>query len=532
MARWVAGGPQGQAILDPAAGLGVFFRAILKVSPSPAPRLVGYEIDPSALSEARRLFQAYPEERVRLEETDYLLAGWEARYGGVILNPPYRRFQHYRNRKELLQEFREHLGVRLSGLTNLASLFLLKSVSQLSEGGRCACILPSEFLNADYGQAVKELLVRLGGLRYVIVFDFQGAVFERVITTACILLFASDALRDTVEFLTLDSPVGANGIRPLHGAPSLEDLGEKLSAYPSPGPVGKVFAHSQLDCSRKWRVYYQGGQPESPFPAGLISPAVPQLLRQPRNLAPFSAYARVMRGIATGDNRYFTFNLDKKERCGIEAEFLLPCLSKAAQARRSFFTHRDFDELAQSGKNVCLLNAPDHLDNRSPAQDHLSAYLRYGESQGVHLRYLTAHRRPWYALEDRPPAPLLVTVFSRGGLRFVRNEAGVYNLTCFHSIYVKEACEDKTDLLTAYLLTRVARALLLENRREYGDGLQKLEPNDLSSAFVLDLYSVPAGLEAEILALFHAYRHAVLERRAVEPHLAGLERIFQKLLLS
>ena len=50
-------------------------------------------------------------------------------------------------------------------------------------------------------------------------------------------------------------------------------------------------------------------------------------------------------------------------------------------------------------------------------------------------KFLTKSRKPWYALEKRPPAPIWVSVFNRNGVKFIRNEANISNLTTFHCVY-------------------------------------------------------------------------------------------------
>ncbi len=64
-----------------------------------------------------------------------------------------------------------------------------------------------------------------------------------------------------------------------------------------------------------------------------------------KNLVPFSTYAKVNRGIATGSNEYFTFNLSKAKEFNIDEQYLLPCICSAKDAKTSFFTKQDFEEL-------------------------------------------------------------------------------------------------------------------------------------------------------------------------------------------
>ena len=491
MADWVMGAPACQTVLDPAAGMGIFLDRVLR-SERAQPALVGMDLDPLILAECRKRLQSAGEARLDLREGDYLRMGWEERFDGILCNPPYHRFQHYSRRKEILAEFETRLGVSFSGLTNLHSLFLLKSVYQLNPHGRAAYIVPSEFLNADYGVPVKKYLIQSGCLKYVLIFDYGSSIFGNVITTACILLMAKDEPKDSLDFIPLRDPS------------ELGQVGEQIRAYPALKAGTRRVNYSALRPARKWHAYYQETNGANYT-----------------HLVPLATYGNVMRGIATGHNDFFCFNRSKARDEQIASEYLLPCLSKAAQVRTPFFTQAHFDDLMQKDKQVYLLkaeNAPDEAVKR---------YLNKGEQKGVQHRFLTSHRRPWYAIENRPPAPILVTVFNRAGLRFIRNETQARSLTCFHSLYLNDSAAEKIDLLMAYLLTDVARTLFTHNRREYGDGLVKFEPNDLSSAQVIDLSAVPASLEGEILALYHSYRRSVLNE---QPNEALVDQINQSFL--
>jgi adenine-specific DNA-methyltransferase len=56
--------------------------------------------------------------------------------------------------------------------------------------------------------------------------------------------------------------------------------------------------------------------------------------------------------------------------------------------------------------------------------------------------------------------------------------------------------------LFAYLLTDTARQIFEDNSREYGNGLQKFEPNDLNKGTMLDLGKLSANSKYKIEALY------------------------------
>lgn len=437
MARWVLDGRKKMDVLEPAFGLGAFSRSLFKQNPKV--RVVGYEADETIYNyAAENVAQAGSD--VLLYNEDYLRASWKDKYDGIICNPPYLKFHDYDN-ASLVPLVNEQLGIRLNGFTNLYTLFLLKSISQLRDGGRMAYIVPSEFLNSDYGVEVKRALLRSGVLRHVVVVDFTQCAFDDALTTACILLCHKDGSLSEVRFSHV-SDVG--------------QLQASLADY-------SAWAADQLKPGTKWKQYYEGARS-----AGY------------RHLVPFSTFAKVSRGIATGANDYFTFRESKKELYGIPERCLMRCVCHSTDVHGLFFTDDDFQRLSHSDKAVYLFNGC-----ADGADEHVREYISLGEETGADKRYLTASRKPWYAIENRKPSPIWVSVFNRKGLRFVRNIAGVSNLTTFHCVY--DAGVVDIDVLFGYLVTNVSKEIFMDNSRQYGNGLVKFEPNDLNKGKAVDL---------------------------------------------
>lgn len=159
----------------------------------------------------------------------------------------------------------------------------------------------------------------------------------------------------------------------------------------------------------------------------------------------------------------------------------MPCICKAVDAPQTFFTQNIFTQLINSDRTIYLFNG-----STAPNNKNVQRYILLGEETEINKRYLTASRSPWYSIENRPPAPIWVSVFNRSGLRFIRNEANIYNLTTFHCVYPKNSGVD-VEVLFVYLITDVAKEIFLDNSRQYGNGLVKFEPNDLNKGMVMDL---------------------------------------------
>lgn len=316
MAKWLLENENLQTVLEPAFGLGVFSRALLKRKNDL--QIKGFEIDDVIFKQAKKEFSRTDKVNLLLE--DYMYNDWANKYDGVICNPPYFKFHDYDN-KNILKEIEGKLNCKLNGFTNLYTLFLLKSIHQLKPDGRCAYLIPSEFLNADYGKSVKEHLIKTDTLRHIIVFDFEENIFDDALTTVSIILCANDGKTDNVQFTNIKSAAELNKIEAL------------ISDYPKMSSTAQTYKIQELNPKMKWKTYYQK-----------------QNGHKFKNLVPFSTYARVVRGIATGANDYFTFNQSKAKRFGINEKYLLPCICHSVDVRGFTFNSSDFEKLKYNEK--------------------------------------------------------------------------------------------------------------------------------------------------------------------------------------
>lgn len=194
------------------------------------------------------------------------------------------------------------------------------------------------------------------------------------------------------------------------------------------------------------------------------------------HLTSLLTYGKFVRGIATGANEYFALPMSTMRRMGMESYDVIPCITKSMQVQTRVFTESNFDDLVENDKPVFLLSTSNNMSAG------LKKYIEEGEKMGYHKRPLTSHRKPWYKLEHRSPAPLWFGVFSRGGLKIIRNYTNVRTLTCFHGFVPNSLGEKYIDHLFLYLLSRTGKSLLSLNMRRYGNDLNKFEPSDINQA--------------------------------------------------
>lgn len=427
------------SILDPAFGLGIFYESLQSLEASEHINYFAYEIDPYILN----YFSCYQRANLNIYLSDYLEARINS-YDAIICNPPYRKFQKFINRYSIIPKLEKNFNIKLNGYSNLASIFLLKSLRELKDKGRMAYLMPFEFFNTGYGKAVKNELSKSGLLKQIILFVNEKDIFADVTTTICIILCQKDGKKQPIKITKLDY---------VDQLESIKTFNDYFQYEISP---------EDLPYDKKW----------SP----IISSCYKQLVI-PKGLAKISDYGKFVRGIATGANEFFALDQEKAKELKINSDNLVQCLTKSSQVRQLVFTENDYNHLLENGKPVLCLNVIDEND------ENLQNYLEYGVEKGFNKRYLTRNRHPWYKLERRSPAPILAGVFNRGKLKVIRNLTDTISLTCFHSFYPNLFGKKYINRLFIYLISEMGQEILMTNKRQYGGNLDKFEPSDLNEGY-------------------------------------------------
>ena len=472
MMKWI--GTDFETILDPALGNNIFFKQI--EGDTLNKHLVGFEIDSKIIDHF-----GYPV-NTSLFKKDFLTSTWEKKYDAIVCNPPYNKFQSIKNRDKIIDDILKHTGIELPLNTNLYILFLIKSIFLLNSNGKMAFIIPSEFLNSEYGNTIKKILLEKKLLNTIISFKDDN-IFYNATTTSCILLLDSSP-KEYVSFYKINN---------------MDDLSSLNN-----NSLLKV-SYNNLDYKKKWRVFLNQENSNSY-----------------KNLKKCSSFLKASRGIATGSNEFFCFSLNKKEQWEIPDEVLLKCICRSADVKKSFFSNDDFYNLEKKGKNVYLLDANYEDENK------LKKYLSYGITKQIHTKYLPAHRTPWFSMEQKKIAPIWIASANRKGIKVVRNLAEINNLTTFHSVYINKNYSKFTDLIFCYLLTPIAQEILYKNRKELGNGLIKFQPSDLNSAEMIDIEIISELDYFEIIKIYNLLKNSPEDNFSI--YINELNNIFSKYL--
>ena len=458
--------------LDPAIGTGAFYAALLKTIPADRIEIArGFEIDAHYGEPAARLWESSTGLDMRLSDFTKEQAG-SRKANLLICNPPYVRHHHLgkEEKGELARRSLAASGTKLSGLAGLYCHFLCLSHAWLEPGAVSGWLIPSEFMDVNYGRAVKRYLLERVTLLHIHRFDPAEVQFADALVSSAVVWFR-------------------NGTPPEDHA-VLFSFGGTLGAPHLARPVpARALAREP-----KWTRFPAAG------------------LRQRSSVPVLSDLFRIKRGLATGNNAYFILDAEEIERRNLPWSCLRPVLPSPR------YLNADEVQADNEGRPLLdrrrfLLDPPypqEEIRERFPS---LWSYLEEGKAGGVHERYLCRHRPVWYMQENRPPAPIACTYMGRGDtksgrspFRFIRNHSQATVTNVYLAMYptptLSRAMHEDSGLLRRIwqALNRLEPADLLSEGRVYGGGLHKLEPQELSNVPVSGIAALLPSEYREIAA--------------------------------
>lgn len=442
--------------LDPAFGTGAFYSAFLQVFPrSRIESANGFEIDSQYGKAAKRL---WANAALTMQITDFFSVTiptddqWRANL--IVCNPPYVRHHHLsaQQKERMGMLTAKTVGLRVNGLSGLYCYFLIHAHNWLAEGGMGCWLIPSEFMDVNYGTVLKEYLTRKVTLLRIHRFDPAESQFDDALVSSAVVWFRkatppADHRADFTFGGTFESPHILRRI-PLSG----------------------------LARTLKW-TRITNGRERGGWDSGVK----------------LSDLFNVKRGLATGANNFFILTPEKVKEYNLPTKFLIPILPSPRYIKEDVIEgDKRGNPRIENPQFLLSCNLPS--DRVKEEHQSLWKYLEQGMRDGVHERYLSQHRRPWYAQEDRPPSPFLCTYMGRqdsptgSPFRFILNASKATAANVYLFLYPKPPL--------AHLLARhpdltvkvweglkgIPSEALVREGRVYGGGLHKIEPRELANA--------------------------------------------------
>ena len=444
---------------DPAVGTGVFFSALLNVlSNDKINSAIGVEIDPKRIDETRN---RWSHKRLVVEPGDYLHMDKLPPRTLIIANPPYLRYQQIPTayRLKLQERASVQMGMRISGQSSLYVYFLLLSHGWMKREAIAAWLIPSEFMETNYGAVVRKYLTERVELIRIHRFKPDKIQFENVLVTSAVVVFRN--------------------CPPTLGQKVMLSSGENLL---NPEHTEHVTL-SELINESKWKVPWIRRHTSSTF-----LPRIGDLFT-------------VHRGLATGANTFFIMERSVAAQRGIPEVALRPILPKARTLETDVI-EREKDGYPRVFPQLCLLDCELSEEEIRIMYPSLLNYLKTAPEK-VLKSTLVRGRKPWYRQEQRQPSPFLCTYMGRGSnscvpLYFLWNKSDAVASNTYLMLYPREelgrlVTEQPDTLKKVFaLLKEISSQELLANGRVYGGGLHKIEPKELLNVRFL---SFPPWLE-------------------------------------
>ena len=429
MVNWAAGENPPKRVVDPGAGSGRFLLAAGMAFPDA--ELIAVEIDPLAALTLRANAAALGlADRLTVLVDDYRAISLPEVGGATLFlgNPPYVRHHAIApDWKDWFADAAVARGLVASKLAGLHVHFFLKTLMLATPGDYGTFITSAEWLDVNYGDLMRKLLVNSLGGTDLHVISPAAMPFADAATTGVITCFRLGQDGSGIRFRSVDT---------------LAELGTL--------PGGREISRSRLEGSRRW--------------TPLLEPRTPASGRHTE----LGELCRVHRGQVTGCNAVWIAGAFSG---ALPESVLFPTVTRA----RELFDAGS--SLGQADTLRRVIDLPTDLREFTDEEHRqIQRLLAWAKRLGADASYIARHRRAWWSVNLRNPAPILSTYMARRPPAFVRNLCGVRHLNIAHGIYPRDPLPAPIlDVLSAWLQDNVC----LSSGRTYAGGLTKFEPKEL-----------------------------------------------------
>jgi adenine-specific DNA-methyltransferase len=435
--------------LDPAIGTGSFYSALSQSVPAKVVEAAaGIELDPLFAEAAEKLWGKSGLQVIRGDFTKQKPP--KQRFSLVLTNPPYVRHHHLdgAEKERLKAQLAHSLQLEISGLAGLYCYFLLLCHDWMEEKGLGIWLIPSEFMDVNYGATLRRYLTERVMLLHIHRFCPTDVQFTDALVSSAVVVFRKS------------TPPPGHRVR-------------FSFAGPIESPTSEAFVPLDVLChSRKWTQFPARTDFES-----TDEPTLGDLFA-------------IKRGLATGSNSFFILDSEQVNEWSIPRQFLKPILPGPRHVTADIIEAHPNGDPAVSPR-VYLLDCSEPEERIEKRWPRFYEYLQKGREEKIAASYLASHRAPWYSQEQRPPAPFLCTYMGRARngkhpFRFIwnRSQATAHNvyLMLYPKSRLQEALNNHPGLAAKVFeaLQSVTPGQFISEGRVYGGGLHKVEPKELA----------------------------------------------------
>lgn len=417
-------------IVDPGAGTGRYTIASLRAFPEAT--AVAVEMDPVVAVLLRaNLIATGLCKRVKIIVDDFRAATIPSIEGTTLWigNPPYVRHHGIDPEwKEWYSRTLKSFGHEGSQLAGLHLHFFLRTLELASEGDIGAYVTAAEWLDVKYGQALRQLLTNGLGGKNVFVVDPSVQVFDDAMVSAAITCFSPGSPRTELRFAEVSTE---SDLRKLTG--------------------GDPIAVAAAKAEPKWSFLVKGGRAE-----------------KPQGFTELGEMFKVSRGQVTGLNRVW---VESAETPSLPDRFLVPAITESGDITRALQ-----NIINDSSALRRVVSLPRDLSELAKAEKlPVERFLAWAQSLGAHETYIAQHRKPWWSVDFKEAAPIVMTYMGRRPPVFALNKAGAKLINVAHGLYPRQQFSERQMLrLIAWLNKNVSQG----DGRVYAGGLTKFEPSE------------------------------------------------------
>jgi hypothetical protein len=436
--------------LEPAVGTGVFYSALLRSFPQDQiVSAVGIEQDANYATVARRVWGPAG---LEVTTADFMAARpLEDHLPNLILtNPPYVRHHHLTaEQKGRFQKLASQVsGGNVSGLSGLYTYFVLAAHQWLADNGLSAWLIPSEFMDVNYGESLRRYFSHHVNLLQMHRFDPSDAQFADALVSSSVIIFRRQA------------PSPNHSVQISYGGSVCDPHSREH--------IPLTF----LQSNSKWSRLFNGDS----LPAQGSGPTLSQLFN-------------IKRGIATGANGFFILPRRHLAERGIHERFVKPILPSARYLKCDVI-EPDSAGFPLIEEQLAVIDSDLPIERIRKECLGLWRYLQEGQDDEIEKAYLLTKRSPWYRQEQRAPAPFLCTYMGRKRndgrtFRFFWNRSSATAANTYLLMYpvgpLKAwiSASPEVGLRVLSLLNNLEPGRFAEHGRVYGGGLFKMEPREL-----------------------------------------------------